>query len=217
MTSLRNPEGSKAESHIYTDSATVKQLGMRYAWQLLSQGTAPSRQQCLSPTQARAEERNTGVYGERNTGVYGERNIGVYEEQNTEQVVAVPVQEVPRQPISTASTSAHPFRDLPLGREQHYKLLPGVADIQAGQVAQWTADEVAGFVQSLLGCEEHAKSFQKEQIDGKAFLLLTQTDIVKVMRIKLGPALKIYNSILMFRSSQDVTEDDVASGREARR
>ncbi|ELK05739.1 Lethal(3)malignant brain tumor-like 4 protein [Pteropus alecto] len=55
-----------------------------------------------------------------------------------------------------------------------------------------------------------------QQIDGKAFLLLTQTDIVKVMKIKLGPALKIYNSILMFRNSQDFTEEDLVSGQEAR-
>lgn len=38
--------------------------------------------------------------------------------------------------------SAHPFWDLPLGKEQHRKLLPGIADIQAGEVARWTADEV---------------------------------------------------------------------------
>lgn len=55
-----------------------------------------------------------------------------------------------------------------------------------------------------------------QQIDGKAFLLLTQTDIVKVMKIKLGPALKIYNSILMFRNSQDLTEEGPVSGQEAR-
>ncbi|XP_006524479.1 lethal(3)malignant brain tumor-like protein 4 isoform X1 [Mus musculus] len=128
---------------------------------------------------------------------------------------AAQVQQMLHQPLSMTSTSAHPFRDIPLSREQHCKLLPGVADIQASQVARWTVDEVAEFVQSLLGCEEHAKCFKKEQIDGKAFLLLTQADIVKVMRIKLGPALKIYNSILMFRNSQDVTED--ASSQEDKR
>ncbi|ELV12740.1 Lethal(3)malignant brain tumor-like protein 4 [Tupaia chinensis] len=122
-------------------------------------------------------------------------------------------QQALHQSVFMSSLSAHPFRDLPLGREQHCKLLPGVADIQASQVARWTVDEVAEFVQSLLGCEEHAKCFKKEQIDGKAFLLLTQTDIVKVMKIKLGPALKIYNSILMFRNSQDLTEEDTASGQ----
>ncbi|KFO27085.1 Transmembrane protein 200C [Fukomys damarensis] len=50
---------------------------------------------------------------------------------------------------------------------------------------------VAEFVQSLLGCEEHVKSFKKEQTDSKAFPLLTQRDIAKIMKIKLGPALKL--------------------------
>lgn len=56
-----------------------------------------------------------------------------------------------------------------------------------------------------------------QQIDAKAFLLLTPADLVKVMKMKLGPALKISNSILMFRNSQDVTEDGGASGQETRR
>ena len=42
-----------------------------------------------------------------------------------------------------------------------------------------------------------------QQIDGEAFLLLTQTDIVKIMSIKLGPALKIYNAILILKSSSE--------------
>lgn len=40
-------------------------------------------------------------------------------------------------------------------------------------------------------------------IDGEAFLLLTQTDIVKIMSIKLGPALKISNAILMFKCTDE--------------
>ncbi|XP_055994412.1 lethal(3)malignant brain tumor-like protein 4 [Sorex fumeus] len=119
--------------------------------------------------------------------------------------------------IFMSALSTNPFRGLALGRQQHCKLLPGVADVQASQVGRWTVDEVAKFVQSLLGCEEHAKCFKKEQIDGKAFLLLTQTDIVKVMKIKLGPALKIYNSILMFRNSQDLSDEDVASSPKLRK
>lgn len=43
-----------------------------------------------------------------------------------------------------------------------------------------------------------------QQIDGEAFLLLTQTDIVRVLKIKLGPAIKIYNSILMIRNNAGV-------------
>nr|XP_015095466.1 lethal(3)malignant brain tumor-like protein 4 isoform X1 [Vicugna pacos]XP_031546086.1 lethal(3)malignant brain tumor-like protein 4 isoform X1 [Vicugna pacos] len=125
-------------------------------------------------------------------------------------------QQVLHLSVFTSALSAQPFRVLPLGREQHRKLLPGVADVRAGEVAQWTVDEVVEFVRSLLGCEEHAKCFKKEQIDGKAFLLLTQADIVQVMKIKLGPALKIYNSILTFRHSQDLTGEGAVSGQDIR-
>uniref|UniRef100_A0AAY4B942 Lethal(3)malignant brain tumor-like protein 1 n=1 Tax=Denticeps clupeoides TaxID=299321 RepID=A0AAY4B942_9TELE len=81
-----------------------------------------------------------------------------------------------------SALNAHPDRTLSLCWEQHCKLLPGVAGIHASQVATWTVDEM---------------------IDGEAFLLLTQTDIVKIMSIKLGPALKIYNAILMFKSTDE--------------
>lgn len=42
-----------------------------------------------------------------------------------------------------------------------------------------------------------------QMIDGEALLLLTQTDIVKIMSIKLGPALKISNAILMFKTTDE--------------
>ncbi|XP_066574800.1 lethal(3)malignant brain tumor-like protein 4 isoform X2 [Amia ocellicauda] len=113
------------------------------------------------------------------------------------------MQQALHQSVFLSAMSTHPSRDLPLCWEQHCKLLPGVAGVQASRVAHWTVDEVAGFVHSLPGCEEQAKQFKDEQIDGEAFLLLTQTDIVKIMCVKLGPALKIYNSILMFKNAED--------------
>ena len=54
-----------------------------------------------------------------------------------------------------------------------------------------------------------------QHIDGRVFLLLTQTDIAQVMKIELGPAVKVYNSILMFRRSQDLAGEDAISGQEA--
>lgn len=45
-------------------------------------------------------------------------------------------------------------------------------------------------------------SFQ--QIDGEAFLLISQADLVKILNIKLGPAIKIFNSLKVFKSSLDV-------------
>ena len=43
-----------------------------------------------------------------------------------------------------------------------------------------------------------------QHIDGEAFLLLSQADIVKIMGVKLGPALKIFNSVLMFKNTMEV-------------
>ncbi|XP_046327550.2 lethal(3)malignant brain tumor-like protein 3 isoform X2 [Haliotis rufescens] len=107
------------------------------------------------------------------------------------------------QSVFMSAMAPNPARDLPLCWEQHSKLLPGVDKIRAGTVSKWTITEVADFVQTLPGCEEQGKVFQEEQIDGEAFLLLNQTDIVKIMNIKLGPALKIFNSILMFKSANE--------------
>jgi len=35
-------------------------------------------------------------------------------------------------------------------------------------------------------------------------MLLTQADIVRILKIKLGPAIKIYNSILMMRNNINI-------------
>uniref|UniRef100_A0A3Q2R342 Lethal(3)malignant brain tumor-like protein 1 n=1 Tax=Fundulus heteroclitus TaxID=8078 RepID=A0A3Q2R342_FUNHE len=102
-----------------------------------------------------------------------------------------------------SALSGQSDRTLSLCWEQHCKLLPGVQGIHASQVATWSVDEVFRFVQNLTGCEEQARLFKEEMIDGEALLLLTQTDIVKIMSIKLGPALKISNAILMFKTTDE--------------
>ncbi|XP_032275548.1 lethal(3)malignant brain tumor-like protein 1 isoform X3 [Phoca vitulina] len=107
------------------------------------------------------------------------------------------------QSLFLSALSAHPDRSLSVCWEQHCKLLPGVAGISASTVAKWTIDEVFSFVHTLTGCEDQARLFKDEMIDGEAFLLLTQADIVKIMSVKLGPALKIYNAILMFKNADD--------------
>ncbi|XP_059979028.1 lethal(3)malignant brain tumor-like protein 1 isoform X2 [Lagenorhynchus albirostris] len=111
--------------------------------------------------------------------------------------------DVMHQSLFMSALSAHPDRSLSACWEQHRKLLPGVAGISASTVAKWTINEVFGFVQTLTGCEDQAQLFKDEMIDGEAFLLLTQADIVKIMSVKLGPALKIYNAILMFKNADD--------------
>ncbi|KAL7374034.1 hypothetical protein ABVT39_020583 [Epinephelus coioides] len=115
------------------------------------------------------------------------------------------------QSVFLSAMSAQPGRDLSLCWEQHRKLLPGVAGVQAETVQHWSVQQVSDFIESIPGCEEHAKQFRDEQIDGRAFLLLTQRDIVRIMSIKLGPALKIYNSILMFKHAEDRSQSQAAA------
>ncbi|XP_052379490.1 lethal(3)malignant brain tumor-like protein 3 isoform X2 [Oncorhynchus keta] len=101
-------------------------------------------------------------------------------------------------PCTSPSPSSSPFC-----WDQHSKLLPTVAGITSSKVASWTVEEVIEFIQGLPGCREHVYTFRDEQIDGEAFLLLTQVDLVRIMSIKLGPAIKIYNSILMFKTAEE--------------
>lgn len=48
-------------------------------------------------------------------------------------------------------------------------------------------------------------------IDGEAFLLMTQKDIVDTLKVKLGPAVKIYNSILLIRDGMEVWRKHLSS------
>ncbi|KAM8946873.1 lethal(3)malignant brain tumor-like protein 1 isoform 2-T2 [Pelodytes ibericus] len=112
-------------------------------------------------------------------------------------------QDTVQQSLFMSALSVHPDRALAHCWEQHCRLLPGVAGISASTVSKWNMEEVFSFVQTLTGCEDQARLFKDEMIDGQALLLLTQTDIVKILCIKLGPAVKIYNSILMFKNTED--------------
>ncbi|XP_030205242.1 lethal(3)malignant brain tumor-like protein 4 isoform X1 [Gadus morhua] len=96
----------------------------------------------------------------------------------------------------------------------HCKLLPGAAGLNAHTVQTWSVTQVSEFIESLLGCEDLAKRFRDQQIDGRALLLLTQRDILSIMSIKLGPALKIYTSILMFKHA-DNKDQSVCQDKDA--
>nr|XP_020462861.1 lethal(3)malignant brain tumor-like protein 3 isoform X2 [Monopterus albus] len=116
---------------------------------------------------------------------------------------AISLQQALHESVFSPGISASPPHRVALCWDKHCQLLPEVLGLTAKRVATWNAEEVAGFVKGLPGCKEHAATFKTEQIDGEAFLLLTQADIVKILSIKLGPALKIYNSILMLKNADE--------------
>ncbi|XP_040507944.1 lethal(3)malignant brain tumor-like protein 3 isoform X5 [Gallus gallus] len=113
------------------------------------------------------------------------------------------LQQALHQSIFMPALDSNPSHRLHLCWEQHCRLLPEVLGLTAKHVSKWTVEEVVNFIQRLPGCKEQAAVFREEQIDGEAFLLLNQNDLVKILNIKLGPALKVYNAILMLKSAEE--------------
>uniref|UniRef100_A0A7N6F8F4 SAM domain-containing protein n=1 Tax=Anabas testudineus TaxID=64144 RepID=A0A7N6F8F4_ANATE len=98
---------------------------------------------------------------------------------------SISLQQALHESVFSPGISASPPHRVALCWGKHCQLLPEVLGLTAKRVATWSSEEV------------------RHQIDGEAFLLLTQADIVKILSIKLGPALKIYNSILMLKNADE--------------
>lgn len=63
---------------------------------------------------------------------------------------------------SAMATTPNP--EVSLCWERHVKLLPGIHRLKGSEVAKWNIEQVAAFVKTLPGCEEHYKTFKEEVI-----------------------------------------------------
>lgn len=63
----------------------------------------------------------------------------------------------------------------------------------------WSQADVHDFIERLIDCKDISKQFVRHRIDGESFLMLSQDDLINIFRMRLGPALKVYNSILQLR------------------
>lgn len=80
-------------------------------------------------------------------------------------------------------------------------LSPRRAEVLAGKPPEsWTVEEVEAFMYSIPDFAMHARKFRIHLIDGEAMFLLEIRHLVRIMKIKLGPALKIYSVIDLLRS-----------------
>lgn len=70
-------------------------------------------------------------------------------------------------------------------------------------VKDWNSKQVADFVSQVprLNCDTGAlgNKIIHEEIDGEAFLLMTQSDLVNMLGMKLGPAIKLFNALLLVK------------------
>jgi len=68
-------------------------------------------------------------------------------------------------------------------------------------LAPWALQmsDVRDFIMCLDGCQSYAQVFVEQEIDGIALMLLNEDHLINALDIKVGPALKIHQSINCFR------------------
>ncbi|XP_015605314.1 lethal(3)malignant brain tumor-like protein 3 isoform X2 [Cephus cinctus] len=93
----------------------------------------------------------------------------------------------------------NPLPDAPHIWAKHSNALNRVVARQNTNPRRWSNEEVIKFIQSVPNCKEIGSIFRKQSIDGEAFLMLTQEDLVSLLGLRLGPAIKLYNSIVLLR------------------
>ncbi|XP_033219397.1 lethal(3)malignant brain tumor-like protein 3 isoform X3 [Belonocnema kinseyi] len=93
----------------------------------------------------------------------------------------------------------NPRPDAPHIWAKHSGALNRVVAKQTGNPRRWSNEEVIKFIQNLPNCKDIGPIFRKNSIDGEAFLMLTQEDLIKLLGLRLGPAIKLYNSIVLLR------------------
>ena len=83
-------------------------------------------------------------------------------------------------------------------------LKPVTQNLNVKDVKKWTPNQVGHFVRSVPRLNIDLNSFEaklvQEEIDGEAFLLMTQSDMVNLLGLKLGPAIKIFNALLLVKN-----------------
>lgn len=72
-------------------------------------------------------------------------------------------------------------------------------DLTEVDCLKWTVDDVAEFLR-VNDCPAHANAFIDKDITGDKMLKLTNNEIITMIGLKVGPALKIYDLIQQLRS-----------------
>jgi len=91
----------------------------------------------------------------------------------------------------------------PLCWSKHAVLLKNlVGDETCVAVAKWSLEQVNAFIAKFGTSSAQLDKFKEEQIDGEALLYLSQNDLVDILGVKLGPAIKIRNALLLMKEKE---------------
>lgn len=67
-------------------------------------------------------------------------------------------------------------------------------------VSKWSCDQLSDFVKEFFPVE--AKILREQEIDGASLLLLSRSDVITGLKLKLGPAIRLYNFITILQTKK---------------
>lgn len=109
---------------------------------------------------------------------------------------------------SLSQIKSDPLASMPLSKRNELnqqtflmeKLIPKERlDEIKSVVESWSIEDVKKFVDSIPGCAGNGQLFESQQICGKSLMYLDQKELIDIINIKLGPAIKIYNAISLIK------------------
>lgn len=65
---------------------------------------------------------------------------------------------------------------------------------------EWDCNDVIEFLKRS-NCSQHCELFMKHKIDGKKLLQLSQNEIIQLLGMKVGPAIKVFDLIQQIKGS----------------
>jgi hypothetical protein len=79
------------------------------------------------------------------------------------------------------------------------ELAAGEGQPGGASYVSWSAERVAQFIEQIDECREYSQLFRDEKIDGSCLGSLSLYHLTAVLRIKIGPALKILKAVQALR------------------
>ncbi len=105
-----------------------------------------------------------------------------------------------------------PPTGLPDGWDPNSVLLqPRIQSLTLTEVTKWTSRQVSSFLTSLPCISTDLSRLEtkivEEEVDGEAMMLMTQDDLVNLLGLKLGPAIKVFNALMLIKSNKKSTNN----------
>ncbi|KAF2882967.1 hypothetical protein ILUMI_23195 [Ignelater luminosus] len=136
---------------------------------------------------------------------YGSPALSIEEDSNHNSLPLSPTPPTlsPQGMSGVRSAAASPEIKCSLSDSQSVKEMDidDIIDPLIPDATHWTCDDVYNYF--LQYFPDEAKVFKEQEIDGRSLLLMKRMDVIGSLKLKLGPALKIYRHVVKLQFRRD--------------